>query len=274
MALLEGKVALITGASSGLGREFALSLSKSGANVIVAARRKQMLESLCDEINALAKRNEGGGTRSGTAFAIELDVSASEPALDAAVEKAWAVFGYIDVLVNNAGTRGPVRTPLDQQEGEWNTIFNTNLRGTWLMAKAVAKRLVAAKRGGSIINISSIAGLERSLLPGALAYSISKAGVIHLTKMLALELGKYNIRANAIAAGLFRSEITNSLFEKDWLNGVAAKIVPAGKWGSVDPDLTSVVLLLASDDSQYITGNTFIVDGGQSVPGMPIWSSL
>jgi NAD(P)-dependent dehydrogenase (short-subunit alcohol dehydrogenase family) len=92
--------------------------------------------------------------------------------------------------------------------------------------------------------------------------------------MLALELGKYNIRSNAIAAGLFRSEITNDLFEKDWLNNVAAKIVPAGKWGSVDPDLTSVVLLLASDDSQYITGNTFIVDGGQSMPSVPIWSSL
>ncbi|KAG0624693.1 hypothetical protein M758_3G268000 [Ceratodon purpureus] len=274
MALLEGKVALITGASSGLGREFALSLSKNGANVIVAARRKQMLESLCDEINDLAKRNKVDGAQSGKAVAIELDLSGSESAIDDAVEKAWAVFGPIEVLVNNAGTRGPVRSPLDQQEDEWNTIFNTNLRGTWLMSKAVAKRLVAAKRGGSIINISSIAGLERSLIPGGMAYGISKAGVIHLSKVLALELGKYNIRANAIAAGLFRSEITNSLFEKDWLNKVAAKIVPAGKWGNVDPDLTSVVLLLSSDDSQYITGNTFIVDGGQSVPSMPIWSSL
>jgi NAD(P)-dependent dehydrogenase (short-subunit alcohol dehydrogenase family) len=111
MAQLEGKVALITGASSGLGREFALSLSKNGANVIVAARRKQMLESLCDEIKALAKRNEEDGTRSGEAFAIELDVSASEPAIGAAVEKAWAVFGYIDVLVNNAGIRGRILFP-------------------------------------------------------------------------------------------------------------------------------------------------------------------
>jgi len=93
-------------------------------------------------------------------------------------------------------------------------------------------------------------------------------------QVLALELGKYNIRANAIAAGLFRSEITNGLFEKDWLSKVAKNQVPAGKWGSVDPDLTSVVLLLASDDSQYITGNTFIVDGGESMPSMPIWSSL
>ncbi len=92
--------------------------------------------------------------------------------------------------------------------------------------------------------------------------------------MLANELGKYNIRTNAIAAGLFRSEITKTLFEKDWLGTVARKRLPAGKWGSVDPDLTSVVLLLASDDSQYITGNTFIIDGGESLPGVPIWSSL
>ena len=111
MAQLEGKVALITGASSGLGREFALSLSRNGANVIVAARRKQMLETLCDEINALAQRNEEAGTRAGKAVAIELDVSASEPAIDAAVEKAWAVFGHIDVLVNNAGMRGNIRFP-------------------------------------------------------------------------------------------------------------------------------------------------------------------
>lgn len=91
---------------------------------------------------------------------------------------------------------------------------------------------------------------------------------------MALELGKYNIRVNAIAAGLFKSEITNDLFAKDWLNEVATKIVPAGKWGNVDPDLTSVILLLASDESQYITGNIFVVDGGQSMPGIPIWSSL
>lgn len=111
MAGLEGKVALITGASSGLGREFALSLSKNGANVIIAARRKQMLESLSDEINALASGGDGAGTRSGRAVAIELDISASESVVDAAVEKAWAAFGYIDVLVNNAGTRGTVAFP-------------------------------------------------------------------------------------------------------------------------------------------------------------------
>ncbi|XP_024357149.1 uncharacterized protein [Physcomitrium patens] len=274
MAVLEGKVALITGASSGLGREFALSLSKNGANVILAARRKNLLDSLCDEINALANQSEGKGPRSGKAVAIELDVSASEPVIDAAVEKAWAALGYIDVLVNNAGLRGPVRTPIDQEEHEWNAIFNTNLRGTWLMSKAVSKRLVAAKRGGSIINISSIGGIERGLLPGGLAYSTSKAAVIHLSKIMAMELGHHNIRTNAIAAGLFKSEITNDLFQKEWLHKVATKIVPAGKWGAVDPDLTSLVILLASDDSQYITGNTFIVDGGQSLPGLPIWSSL
>lgn len=111
MAELEGKVALVTGASSGLGREFALSLSKHGANVIIAARRKQMLESLCDEINSLAVGGEDAGARSGRAVAIELDVSASESDIDAAVEKAWAAFGYIDVLVNNAGTRGTAAFP-------------------------------------------------------------------------------------------------------------------------------------------------------------------
>jgi len=279
---IEGKVALITGASSGLGRVFSVTLAERGCNVIIAARRTRLLESLCDEINALtdgdSKTGETGECsrrpRPGRVAIVEVDVSKDESVIDAAVEKAWTTFGVIDILVNNAGLRGTVKGPLDTEEAEWNSVMHTNLRGAWLMSKAVGKRMRAAKRGGSFINISSIAGLDRSLLPGAVAYGTSKAGLNYLTKYLALELGPLNIRVNAIAAGLYETEITVDLFGKGWLNGVAEKIVPLKRWGRTHPDLTSVVLFLSSDASKYITGNLFIVDGGQSIPGIPIWSSL
>eukprot|EP01018_Ginkgo_biloba_P022614 Gb_35109 [translate_table: standard] len=131
-----------------------------------------------------------------------------------------------------------------------------------------------AKQGGSIINISSIDAVGRGHIPGTLAYAASKEGVNTMTKVMAIELGKYDIRVNAIAAGLFRSEITAELMKKDWLHRVATKIVPLQKWGELDPALTSVIHLLASDSSAYITGNIFIVDGGVTLAGIPLYSSL
>uniref|UniRef100_D5ACM9 3-oxoacyl-[acyl-carrier-protein] reductase n=1 Tax=Picea sitchensis TaxID=3332 RepID=D5ACM9_PICSI len=277
---LEGKVVLVTGASSGLGREFALSFARRGCNIVATARRTQLLISLCqdiDKLNNSAPASLQGCSNSRLlvkALAVKLDVSQSDAVVDAAVGIAWQCFGRIDVLINNAGFRGNVNSSLDLKEDEWNKVITTNLRGTWLVSKAVGKRMREAKRGGSIINISSIGGLPRGELPGGIAYSASKAGINAMTKIMALELGMYNIRVNAVAPGLFRSEITAGLMEKDWLNTVARKIVPLQTWGEIEPTLTSTLHLLASDTSAYTTGNIVIIDGGQSLPGVPLYSSL
>lgn len=277
---LEGKVVMVTGASSGLGREFALSFARRGCHIVATARRTQLLISLCEEIEKLNNSSPAltqGDSNSRPpikAMAVELDISQSDAAVDAAVGVAWQCFGRIDVLINNAGFRGNVNSSLDLKEDEWNTVVTTNLRGTWLVSKAVGKRMREAKRGGSIINISSIGGLWRGEVPGGLAYSASKAGINAMTKVMALELGMYNIRVNAVAPGLFRSEITAGLMEKDWLNTVARKIVPLQTWGDIEPTLTSTLHLLASDSSAYTTGNVIIIDGGQSIPGVPLYSSL
>ncbi|KAI5317511.1 hypothetical protein L3X38_037218 [Prunus dulcis] len=131
-----------------------------------------------------------------------------------------------------------------------------------------------ADQGGSIINVSSIAGLHRGYLPGAVAYNCSKAGVNTLAKVMAMELGVHKIRVNAISPGLFRSEITEGLMKKDWLHNVAMKTVPLRTFGTSDPALTSLVRYLVHDSSEYVSGNVYIVDAGATLPGVPIFSAL
>uniref|UniRef100_A0A7N0TAA9 Uncharacterized protein n=1 Tax=Kalanchoe fedtschenkoi TaxID=63787 RepID=A0A7N0TAA9_KALFE len=152
--------------------------------------------------------------------------------------------------------------------------MRTNLKGSWLVSKYVCMRLRDTGRKGSVINISSIAGLNRGQLPGAVAYASSKVGLITLAKFIALELGIYNIRANAICPGLFKSEITGKLMEKDWIENVAKRTVPLRTHGTSNPALTSLVRYLIHDSSEYVSGNVFIVDAGASLPGVPIFSSL
>ncbi|KAM0972371.1 hypothetical protein ACFX1X_020404 [Malus domestica] len=279
---LHGKVVMVTGASSGLGRELCLDLAKAGCRIVASARRIDRLQSVCDQINQLsitapsspssvADNGPGGGPR---AVAVELDVSADGPAIEKSVNKAWDAFGLIDALVNNAGIRGNVSSPLELSEEEWNNVFRTNLTGSWLVSKFVAIRMRDADQGGSIVNISSITGLNRGFAPGATAYNCSKAGVNTLTKTMAMELGVHKIRVNAISLGLFRSEITERLMQKDWLHNVAMKIVPLRTFGTSDPALTSLVRYLVHDSSEYVSGNIYIVDAGTSLPGVPIFSSL
>ncbi|ESW17478.1 hypothetical protein PHAVU_007G242900 [Phaseolus vulgaris] len=272
---LAGKVVMVTGASAGLGRDFCLDLARAGCRVVLAARRVDRLRSLCDEINGMAPPAalaDGGGSL--RAVAVELDIAADGPVVDSYVQKAWDAFGHVDALINNAGIRGTVKSPLELSEEEWNHSFRTNLTGTWLVSKSVCKRMRDAQRKGSIINIASIAGLNRGQLPGSAAYSSSKAGVNILTKVMALELGAHKIRVNSISPGLFKSEITEKLMEKDWLNKVAMKTVPLRRYGTADPALTSLARYLIHDSSEYVTGNNFIVDAGATLPGLPIYSSL
>ncbi|KAL2480787.1 NAD(P)-binding Rossmann-fold superfamily protein [Abeliophyllum distichum] len=274
---LENKVVMVTGASSGLGREFCLDLAKAGCRIIAAARRIDRLKSLCDEINngvASSRSNYPSQNQATRAVAVELDLSASGPTIEASVQKAWDSFGRIDALINNAGVRGRVHTPLDLSEEEWDDIMKTNLKGTWLVSKYVCMQMRDTKQGGSVINISSIAGLHRGQLPGGLAYASSKVAVNTMTKIMAMELGEFKIRVNSISPGLFNSEITQGLMQKDWLKNVALKTVPLRTFGTSDPALTSLVRYLIHDSSEYVTGNTFIVDAGATLPGVPIFSSL
>ncbi|KAJ4970525.1 hypothetical protein NE237_003624 [Protea cynaroides] len=276
---LDGKVVMVTGASSGLGREFCLNLAMAGCNIIAAARRKDRLKTLCDEINQMWKWKASISSSSDTttgirAVAVELDLSATGPVIDASVQIAWDVFGRIDALVNVAGVRGTVSSPLDLSEEEWNSTVKTNLTGSWLVTKSTCHRIKEHGLKGSVLFITSIAGLQRGELPGGSAYVASKAGINAMTKVMALEFGPLNIRVNSIAPGLFKSEITEGLMQKDWLNNVALKTVPLRKLGTIDPALTSLIRFLIHESSGYVSGNVFIVDSGNTLPGFPIFSSL
>ncbi|KAG6603298.1 hypothetical protein SDJN03_03907, partial [Cucurbita argyrosperma subsp. sororia] len=273
---LHGKVVMVTGASSGLGREFCLDLAKAGCKIIAAARRIDRLQSLCDEINRFGVSSSSSvvavdGPR---AVAVELDVSSDGKSIEKSVRNAWDSFGFIDALVNNAGFRGNVKTSLELSEEEWDQVIRTNLKGSWLVSKYVCRLMRDSKRGGSVVSIASISGIQRGQLPGGLAYAASKAGINTLTKVMAIELGPHNIRVNSIAPGLFKSEITEGLMQKDWLNTVAFKTSPLRTFGTTDPALTTLVRFLVDDSSRYVSGNIYIVDAGVTLAGFPIFSSL
>ncbi|MQL69650.1 hypothetical protein Taro_001924 [Colocasia esculenta] len=182
--------------------------------------------------------------------------------------------GFAQLPAACMGAWGSVNTPLNVSEDEWANVIATNLTGQWLVAKHVCRRMRDAKVGGSVINISSTSGVNRGLLPGAVAYATSKTALNATTKVMAVELGCYNIRVNSISPGIFKSEITESLMKKKWLNNVATKIVPLRTFGTSDPALTSLVRYLIHDASNYVTGNIFIVDAGATLPGVPIFSCL
>ncbi|XP_037456368.1 3-oxoacyl-[acyl-carrier-protein] reductase FabG-like [Triticum dicoccoides] len=267
---LKGQVVLVTGASSGLGRDFCLDLARAGCRVVAVARRADRLRSLCDEINA----SPAADASQPLAVAIELDVAAGGSTVEAAVQRAWDAFGRIDVLINNAGLRGGIHSSLDWPEDDWDKLHKTNLTGSWLVAKHVCRHMRDAKIKSSVINISSVAGLHRGDVHGSTGYASSKAAVHAVTKVMALELGPYGIRVNSIAPGIFQSEITAALLQKRWWNTVTSKIVPLKTYGTTDPALTSLVRFLIHETSLYLTGNIFIVDAGLTLPGVPLFSSL
>lgn len=245
---LTGEVALITGASSGLGRNFAKVLAANGAKVVLAARSTAKLEDLKAEIES-----DGG-----SALAVTLDISDREqiaPAFDA----AEAAFGTVTLLVNNAGISGAL-TGMDLTPEDWRSLMAVNLDGPWFAAQEAAKRMVAAESGGSIINIASVASFRA--LRTLAAYGASKAAIKQLTANLAVELARHHIRVNAIAPGYILTEINREFFESG-AGDHMIKTIPQRRIG--DPsDLDGVLLLLASRKAgAFMTGETVIVDGGQ-----------
>lgn len=272
---LTGKVVFVTGASSGIGKEFCLDLARAGCKIIASARRIHLLEPLCDEINRMKISGESEPeTIPVRAFAVQLDVSADEATIMAAVQKAWDAFGHIDTLINNAGISGQPQNTMEFEEAQWNYIYRTNVTGSWLVAKHVCRHMRDAKRGGSVINISSIAGVNRVLMRGGIAYASSKAAVNTMTRVMALELADNNIRVNCINPGIFKTEITQGLLEKNWFDDLVMKTVPMQTLGTINPGLTSLARYLIHDSSLYVTGSCFIVDAGTSLVALPIFSSL
>lgn len=240
--VLAGKRAFVTGASSGLGRHFAHVLAGAGAEVIVAARRDGALAHLVDEVASLG----------GRASAVALDVN--EPG---SIMAALAAAGDVDILVNNAGVTNS-KPVLEQSAADFDAIIGTNLRGAFLVATEAARGMRANGHGGSIINIASILGLRQGaqLSP----YAVSKAGVIQMTKQLALELARFDIRVNALAPGYISTDI-NAEFLASPAGEALVRRIPQRRLGKAD-DLDGPLLLLASDASRYMTGTVIPVDGG------------
>jgi len=246
---LLGKVALVTGASSGLGVHFARTLAAAGASVAIAARRADRLASLQAEL-----QNAGN-----KAAAVDLDVTSGK-SVSAAFDAAEKALGAIDIVVNNAGI-SVVKPALDMAEEDWDAVVDTNLRGAWLVAQTAGKRWVAARRPGIIVNIASILGLRT--IGQVAPYNASKAGLIHLTRALAMEWARHDIRVNAICPGYIETEM-NSDFWKTPGGQRLIERIPQRRIGQPE-HLDGALLLLASDAGTFMTGSVLTVDGGHTV---------
>ena len=242
---LKGQVALVTGASSGLGVRFAEVLAENGAKVVLVARR-------ADRLDALKKKIEAAGGQAVVAEADVLDRKAMEKAFDTA-EKA---FGTVTILVNNAGITHADRVH-EMPEETWRRVTGTNLDAVLYWAQEAARRMIAAKKQGAIVNIASILGF--GVTKGVAAYSVAKAGVVQLTKALAVELSFRGVRVNAIAPGYIVTEINEEYLKS---RPDMTRNIPVGRFGETK-DLDGALLLLASDAGRFMAGATIVVDGGQ-----------
>ena len=252
MFSLQGQTAMVSGASSGLGRHLARVLARAGAAVVVAARRKDRLESLVAEIA------KSGGRAAAVAMDVT-DVASIAAGFDAA-EKA---FGTVTVLVNNAGT--VVRKgSLDTTPADWDAVMNVNLKGAFFVATEAARRMISAKTGGAIVTTASIAGIRPA--GGIAAYAGSKAAIEHLTRTMAQEWARFGIRANAIAPGYFITDLNREFLQSEAGEAIKKRI-PLRRFGT-DGDLDGALLLLASDAGRFMTGTTVVVDGGHLIAAL------
>jgi NAD(P)-dependent dehydrogenase (short-subunit alcohol dehydrogenase family) len=249
---LSGRAALVTGASSGLGRHFAGVLAKAGARVALAARRVDSLE----EVRAAIV---GAG---GTAVVVELDVT-DAGSVRRAVAGAADGLGGLDILINNAGVTASASF-LDMDEDAWDRVVDTNLKGCFLVAQEAARHMREGGKGGSIVNVASILGIR---VAGHLAsYVASKGGLVHLTKAMALELARHNIRVNALCPGYLETELNQDFFASD-AGKALIKRIPQRRLGRLE-ELDGPLLLLCSDAGSYMTGSVIAVDGGHLVSSL------
>jgi len=250
---LEGKVALVTGGSRGIGRAIALALADAGADVAISSRKLPDLEMVANEL-------QQKGVKS---MAVASHIAKGEESRTL-VDRVKGEWGKIDVLVNNAGTNPYYGPLLEVEEWAWDVTMNVNLKGPFLLSQVVAG-VMKEQGGGSIINIASIMGI----IPSELGiYSVSKAGIIMLTQVLAREWGQYKIRVNAIAPGVVKTKLSEALWKDPVKGEEAAKSKALGYIG-VPEDIAGAALFLASDASSYVTGEVIVVDGGELVGPAP-----
>jgi NAD(P)-dependent dehydrogenase (short-subunit alcohol dehydrogenase family) len=247
---LEGKVAVIIGASRGIGRAIALRFARAGAKVVVSSRKLEGVQVVADEIEAAG----------GEALALQAHVGRMDD-VTALVTQTVETFGRVDVAVNNAATNPHFGPLLTADEGQVDKTLDVNLKGVLRGCKAVAP-LMEKQGGGKIINIASVAGLRPG--PGMGLYGISKAGVLMLTQVLAVELGPANIQVNAIAPGVIKTRFSRVLWQTPEIAEPILRDLPAGRFGEAD-EVAGLALYLASPASDYVTGAVFVMDGGQSV---------
>ncbi len=242
MFSLQGRRAMVTGASGLLGAHFARVLHGAGAEVVLAARRLDACAALAAEL--------GGGAR-----AVALDVQKPET-----IAASFDAAGPLDILVNNAGIAATAPF-LEHALEDWDRVLDVNLRGAFLVGQEAARRMVAAKSGGSIVNLASV--LAARVIPGVAGYTAAKAGLVHLTRQMAVELARHGIRVNAIAPGYIASDINAGFFETE-AGKAMIKRIPQRRLGRPE-DLTGPLLLLASDAGAHMTGSVVTVDGGHSI---------
>lgn len=244
--LLEGKVALVTGASSGFGLHFAPLLARAGAKVVLAARRTDLIQAAAEKIIA-----DGG-----KALAVTMDVTSST-SIATALDQIEEVFGVVTVVINNAGITIP-KLLLDLSDEDWTNVIDTNLNGVAYVTRETARRMIAAGTGGSIVNIASI--LAERVQKALTNYAASKAAVVQFTKVAALELAQHNIRVNALCPGYFQTALNRDWFTTN--EGQALiKRIPQRRTGNLE-ELNGPLLLLASDAGSLMTGAAITVDGG------------
>jgi len=240
---LQGKNALVTGGTRGIGYALAQALAQAGARVTITGRDAVSLQAAVAQLRASGVEAQG----------LILDVTQVE-----SIQQALAAAGRVDILINNAGTE-QIRPSLEVDEALWDTIVGTNLKGAFFCAQAVAKNMVSVGTGGAIINVCSLTTCVG--VPGAAAYASSKSGLAGMTRTLSAEWAAHNIRVNGIGPGYFETEMTQVFYQDDAWRDAMQKKIPLGRFGELD-DLAGSVVFLSSDSARYITGQILYVDGG------------
>jgi len=246
---LKNKVVLLTGASRGIGHAAAIGLAEAGADLAIASRKLPDLEKVAAEIKKLGRKCVPIATHVGRIEEV-----------NSLVKKVLDEFGKIDILVNNAATNPSMASAMDIDDRAWDSIMNLNLKGLFFLSQAVA-RTMKEKGGGKIINIASIAGISPDILA---VYSISKAGVIMATKVMAQQWGQYNIRVNTVAPGLTKTKFSEALWGNPDILNIAMSRTPLARPAEPE-EMVGAILFLASDASSYVTGQVLAVDGGTTI---------
>ena len=247
---LSGKVALVTGCSTGLGVQMAKALARQGASIIALARRQELIDEVAKEIHE---------TYGVDTLAIRCDITDTEN-VEKAVDEALSHFGRIDILINNAGT-GAVAPAEDITDEQFKNELEIDLFGTFKVARAVAKKAMIPANYGRVINIASMYGLVGNKIAPSSPYHAAKGGVVNLTKALAGEWGKYNITVNSICPGYFYTPLTQETLDSDYFQQYAKTVIPMERYG-VEGELDAAAVFLASSEASYVTGIALPVDGG------------